>query len=96
MKRSQAYKEMNTMRSTTQAFVAREKNSLLILEAHMINRMKNIFDYQRFSPNSRLSEMIDTVEQRYTELQDEDLFFVAAAGESYRMDDENDTPVRKT
>jgi hypothetical protein len=49
-------------------------------------------DYQRFSPNSRLSEMIDKVEQRYTELNDEDLFFVAAAGESYRMDDENDFP----
>jgi hypothetical protein len=60
----------------------------------MINRMKTIFDYQRFSPNSRLSEMIDKVEQRYTALQDDDLFFVAAAGESYRMDDENDTPDR--
>lgn len=58
----------------------------------MINKMKRVFDYQRFSPNSRLSEMIDKVEQRYTELNDEDLFFVAAAGESYRMDDENDFP----
>ena len=60
----------------------------------MINRMKTIFDYQRFSPNSRLSAMIDKVEQRYTALQDDDLFFVSAAGESYRMDDENDTPDR--
>lgn len=55
--------------------------------------MKNLkltFDYQRFSPNSRLSAMIEDVESRYTELSDEDLFFVAAAGEAYRMDDDND------
>lgn len=59
--------------------------------------MKNLkltFDYQRFSPNSRLSAMIEDVESRYTELSDEDLFFVAAAGEAYRMDDENDNPDR--
>ena len=56
----------------------------------MINRIKNTFDYQKFSPNSRLSKMIEDVERRYTELSDEDLFFVSAAGESYRMDDEND------
>jgi hypothetical protein len=33
--------------------------------------------------------MIEDVQQRYTSLSDEDLFFVSAAGESYRMDDEN-------
>ena len=55
----------------------------------MINKMKYTLDYQKFSPNSRLSKMIDSVEQRYTELSDEDLLFVSAAGESYRMDDEN-------
>ena len=54
----------------------------------MIDRMKYTFDYQKFSPNSRLSKIIDSVQQRYTELSDEDLLFVSAAGESYRMDDE--------
>ena len=57
----------------------------------MINRIKNTFDYQKFSPNSRLNKMIESVERRYSELSDEDLFFVSAAGESYRMDDENDS-----
>ena len=54
----------------------------------MIQKIKYTLDYQKFSPNSRLSKMIEDVERRYTELSDEDLFFVSAAGESYRMDDE--------
>ena len=61
---------------------------------NMINKMKYTLDYQKFSPNSRLSKIIDSVEQRYTELSDEDLLFVSAAGESYRMDDENVNPDR--
>ena len=56
----------------------------------MINKLKNTMDYQRFSPNRRLSDMIESTKQRYTELSDEDLLFVSAAGESYRMDDDND------
>jgi hypothetical protein len=60
------------------------------MEVNMINRIKNTLDYQKFSPNSRLSKMIEDVERRYTELSDEDLFFVSAAGEPYRMDEEND------
>ena len=64
------------------------------MEVNMINRIKNTFDYQKFSPNSRLSKMIEDVERRYTELSDEDLFFVSAAGESYRMNDENDNADR--
>ena len=60
----------------------------------MINKLKYTLDYQKFSPNSRLSKIIDSVEQRYTELSDEDLLFVSAAGESYRMDDENVNPDR--
>lgn len=55
----------------------------------MINKLKYILDYQKFSSNSRLSAVIEDVERRYTALSDEDLFFVSAAGESYRMDDEN-------
>lgn len=56
----------------------------------MINRIKYTLDYQKFSPNSRLSKMIEDVERRYTALSDEDLLFVSAAGEPNRMDDEND------
>ena len=62
----------------------------------MINKMKYTLDYQKFSPNCRLSKIIDSVQQRYTELSDEDLFFVSAAGESYRMDDENVNSERAT
>lgn len=62
----------------------------------MIQKLKYTFDYQKFSPNSRLSEMIEDVERRYTELSDEDLFFVSAAGESYRMDDVNGYSDRTT
>lgn len=64
------------------------------MEAAIMKNLKLTFDYQRFSPNSRLSAMIEDVESRYTELSDEDLLFVAAAGEAYRMDDENDNPDR--
>ena len=60
------------------------------MEVNMINKIKYTLDYQKFSPNSRLSKMIADTERRYTALSDEDLFFVSAAGESYRMDDEND------
>lgn len=56
----------------------------------MVSRIKYTLDYQRFSPNSRLSEIIEDVQRRYTALSDEDLLFVSAAGEPYRMDDEND------
>jgi hypothetical protein len=66
------------------------------MEVNMINRIKNTMDYQKFSPNSRLSKMIGDTERRYTELSDEDLFFVSAAGESYRMDDENVNADRTT
>ena len=56
----------------------------------MINKLKYTLDYQKFSPNSRLSAMIDDVEQRYTALADDDLFFVAAAGEDARWDEDED------
>lgn len=64
-------------------------NIFSVMEVNMIEKMKYIFDYQRFSSNNRLSEMIEEVERRYTALSDEDLFFVSAAGEPCRMDDEN-------
>lgn len=59
----------------------------------MVNKLKRIMDYQRFSPNSRLKAMIENVEQRYTAISDDDLSFVAAAGESYRADDEMDIEI---
>ena len=62
----------------------------------MISRMKYTLDYQRFSPNSRLSELIEDVQRRYTALSDEDLLYVSAAGEPYRLDDENDITVTTT
>ena len=62
----------------------------------MIQKIKYTFDYQKFSPNSRLSKLIEDVERRYTTLSDEDLFFVSAAGEPYRMDDANDNSDRFT
>lgn len=62
----------------------------------MIQKIKYTLDYQKFSPNSRLSKMVEDVQRRYTELSDEDLFFVSAAGEAYRMDDENGYSDRTT
>lgn len=44
--------------------------------------LKRVFDYQRFSANKRLSAMIQDVESRYCELDDEDLSLVTAAGET--------------
>ena len=75
------------------------KYFLLLMEVIMINKLKYTLDFQRFSPNSRLSAMIDDVERRYVrphfrEISDDGLFFVSAAGESYRMDDGNDNPNR--
>ena len=55
----------------------------------MVRRIKFTLDYQRFSPKSRLNEIIEDVQRRYTALSDEDLLIVSAAGESYRMDEDN-------
>lgn len=47
----------------------------------MTGRLKKIFDYQRFSPDPRLTAMTEDTEQRCQCLSDEALQFVAAAGE---------------
>ena len=47
----------------------------------MEENLKRLFEFQRFSPNARLSEMIADVQCRYAQLSDEDLEMVAAAGE---------------
>ena len=62
----------------------------------MINKLKYILDYQKFSSNSRLGALIDDVQRRYTAMSDEDLLFVSAAGECYRMDDANGNADRFT
>lgn len=46
----------------------------------MEHRLKRIFDYQRFSKNERLNEIISDTENRYSELNEDELFMVAAAG----------------
>lgn len=50
-----------------------------------MNRIRKLFDYQRFEENERLTSMIRKTESRYLgsarqELDEDDLFFVNAAG----------------
>ena len=48
----------------------------------MEKKLRELFDYQRFEPNERLPKVIRGTEKRYgTELSDEELSLVAAAGE---------------
>lgn len=48
----------------------------------MERTLRNLFEYQRFENNSRLGRMIAETEKRYySELSDDDLFLVSAAGE---------------
>lgn len=49
----------------------------------MKNTLANLFDFQKFAQNSRLSEMISQTEAKYNikELSDDELEFVNAAGD---------------
>ena len=58
----------------------------------MERKLKRVFDYQKFTSNRRLGAMIAETERRYQALNDEDLFFVAAAGE---VDVSNNFPEKK-
>lgn len=58
----------------------------------MERKLKRVFDYQKFTSNNRLGAMIAETERRYQALNDEDLFFVAAAGE---LDVSNNFPENK-
>ncbi len=53
-----------------------------------MKRLKNLFEYQKFNPNSRLQAKIDEVTQKYllngVELDDDDILNVAAAGDPYQ------------
>ena len=47
------------------------------------NQLKQLFDYQHFSPNARLTGMLDQAEHRCAQaLSDDDLDQVSAAGEA--------------
>ncbi len=55
----------------------------------MENKIKALFEFQRFSGNKRLEAMINDTESRYqNELSDEDVEIVSAAG--------NGLPKKKT
>ena len=48
----------------------------------MENKLRKLFDYQRFEGNARLAKMIrEAEEQASAELSDDELFMVNAAGE---------------
>ena len=48
----------------------------------MENKLKKMFEYQRFENNPRLAKLISETESRYgTEISDDDLFMVNAAGD---------------
>lgn len=49
----------------------------------MENKLKKLFDYQRFEKKEKLEKLIDEAESRYSaELSDDDLSLVNAAGET--------------
>lgn len=48
----------------------------------MENKLKSLFEYQKFEGNSRLAAIIADTESRLgSEISDDDLFMVSAAGE---------------
>lgn len=52
----------------------------------MENKLKSLFEYQKFEQNSRLAKLIAETEARQTvELSDEDLELVAAAGNIFEQ-----------
>lgn len=58
----------------------------------MERKLKALFDFQKFEQNKRLSKMIDEANSSTDgELDDEDLSFVAAAGETYVPENEGKT-----
>lgn len=46
----------------------------------MERKIKNIFEFQRFSSNKKLEALIAQTQSRYTALNEDDLGFVNAAG----------------
>lgn len=57
----------------------------------MDKKLKSMFEYQKFSGNSRLAKIIAESESRYAEaLSDDDLDMVSAAGEFDFNEEEKD------
>ena len=53
----------------------------------MENKLKALFDYHKFEKNSHLAKLIDETEKRQkTELSDDELGFVAAAGDIFEQE----------
>ena len=49
----------------------------------MKNTIKNLFDFQKFTANKNLAQLIEKTELKYKrELSDDDLAFVNAAGDA--------------
>lgn len=49
----------------------------------MKNTIKNLFDFQKFTTNKNLAQLIEKTELKYKrELSDDDLAFVNAAGDA--------------
>lgn len=56
----------------------------------MENKLKSLFNYQRFEQNPRLAKLIAESEARFdSALSDDDLEFVSAAGEIENFDKQN-------
>lgn len=61
----------------------------------MENKLKKLFDCQRFEQNEHLAKLIDeTGARNAADISDDDLAFVAAAGESDITADKRGVPVR--
>ncbi len=61
----------------------------------MENKMKKLFEYQRFENNARLAKLINETESRYAAaLDDDDLDIVAAAGEVEKDYEKKDNRVK--
>lgn len=59
----------------------------------MEQKLKRLFDYQRFQKNSRLEAMLADAEERYADgLSDEALELVSAAGDGGIYRDEEEKP----
>ena len=55
---------------------------------NMEEKLRRLFDFQRFIADEDLREVIDSVETRFTKniLSDEELDYVAAAGDPYLVE----------
>lgn len=47
-------------------------------------KLKKLFDFQKFEQNQKLSKIIEEAESECVMLSDEDLYFVNAAGETVK------------